>query len=64
MKTEKTNGEFTAGKHFILSRSQRCFINVEMISDRLAVDDRSKRAAEIAHIIILVALLDHEMIAR
>ena len=53
-----------AGNHFILSRSQRCFITAEMISDGFAVDDRSKRAAEVAHIVIFVALLDHEMIAR
>ena len=36
----------------------------EMIPDGLAVDDRSKRAAEVAHIITSVALLDHEVVAR
>ena len=45
MKTEKTN----AGNHFILSRSQWCFITAKMICDGFAVDDRSKRAAEVAH---------------
>jgi hypothetical protein len=43
-----------AGNHFILSRSQ-CLITAEMVPDGLAVDDRSKRAAEAAHIIISVS---------
>src|SRR5262249_21002486 len=30
----------------------------------IAVDNRSKRAAEVAHIIASVALLDHEVVAR
>jgi predicted DCC family thiol-disulfide oxidoreductase YuxK len=34
-----------------------------MIADGLAVNDRSKRAAEIVHIITLVPLLDHEVVA-
>src|SRR5215813_13742227 len=53
-----------AGNHFILSRSQWHIITAEMIADGLAVDDRSKRAAEVAHIIASVALLDHEVVAR
>jgi len=53
-----------AGNHFILSRSQRRIITAEMLADGLAVDDRSKRAAEVAHIITSVALLDHEVVAR
>ena len=53
-----------AGNHFILSRSQWCFITAEMIPDGLAVDDRSKRASQVAHKIISVAPLDHEMVAR
>ena len=35
-----------------------------MIADGLAVDDRSKRAAEVAHMITTVALLDSEVVAR
>src|SRR2546430_572995 len=54
----------TGVNHFILSRSQCRIITAEMIADGLAVDDRSKRAAEVAHIKIPVALLDHEMVAR
>ena len=50
--------------HFILSCSQWRIIATEVIADGLAVDDRSKRAAEVAHIIISVALLDHEVVAR
>jgi hypothetical protein len=53
-----------AGNHFILSHSQSCFITAEMIPDGLAVDDRSKCASQVAHIIISVAPLDHEMVAR
>src|SRR5215510_11441033 len=53
-----------AGNHFILSRSQWHIITAEIIADGLAVDDRSKRATEVAHIIASVALLDHEVVAR
>src|SRR6516164_6703877 len=35
-----------------------------MLADGLAVNDRPKRAAEVAHIIASVALLDHEVVAR
>src|SRR5215813_15070077 len=35
-----------------------------MIADGLAIDDRSKRAAEVAHIITSVALFDHKVVAR
>src|SRR5258707_395881 len=52
------------GNHFILSSLQWRIITAEMIADGLAVDDRSKRAAEVAHIITSVALLDHEVVAR
>src|SRR5262249_54317797 len=53
-----------AGNHFMLSRSQRRIISAEMMADGLAVDDRSKRAAEVAHMITSAALLDHEVVAR
>jgi len=53
-----------AGNHLILSCPQWRFITAEMISNRLAVDDRSKRAAEVAHVITSVALVDHEVVAR
>jgi len=53
-----------AGNHFILSTSQRRIIGAEMIADGLAVNDRSKRAAEVAHMITSTALLDHEVVAR
>ena len=33
-------------------------------ADRLAVDNRSKCAVEVAHMVMSVALLDHEMVAR
>jgi hypothetical protein len=54
----------TARNHFILSGSQRRIIGAEMIADRLAIDDRSKGAAEVAHMITSVALLDSEVVAR
>jgi hypothetical protein len=53
-----------AGNHFILPCPQWRFITAEMISDGLAVDDRSKRAAKVAHVITSVALLDRKMVAR
>jgi len=48
----------------VFSRLQWRIITAEMIADGLTVDDRSKRAAEVAHIITSVALLDHKVIAR
>jgi hypothetical protein len=35
-----------------------------MIANGLVVDDRSKRAAEVAHMITSIALLDREVVAR
>ena len=35
-----------------------------MIADGLAIDDCSKRAAEVTHVISSVPLLDYEMVAR
>jgi hypothetical protein len=53
-----------ASNHFILPCPQLRFITAEMISDGLAVDDRSKPAAKVAHVITSVTLLDHKMVAR
>jgi len=36
----------------------------EVIADGLTVDDCSKGAAEVAHMISFMALLDHEVISR
>jgi hypothetical protein len=50
--------------YFILPSAQWHIVDTEMIADGLAVDDRSKGAAKVAHMIVLVALLDNEVIAR
>ena len=50
--------------HLILSRPQRRVIAAEMLTDRLAVNDRSKGAAEVVHEITPVAFLDHKVVAR
>jgi hypothetical protein len=48
----------------ILSRSQRRIIDAEMSADGLAVDDRPKRAAKVAHMMTSAALLDHQVVPR
>src|SRR6516165_5484006 len=53
-----------AGNHFIFSGSQRRIVGAEMTADGFAVDDRSKRAAEVAHMIASAALFNNEVIAR
>ena len=50
--------------YLILSRSQWRVIAAEMLTDRLAVNDRSKGAAEVVYVITPVALLDHKVVAR
>ena len=50
--------------HLILSRPQWRVIAAEMLTDRLAVNDRSKGAAEVVHVITPLALLDHKVVAR
>jgi hypothetical protein len=35
-----------------------------MIADALTIDDSSKGAVEVSHIITFLALLDHEVVAR
>ena len=52
-----------AGNDLILSSSQRRIIGTEMIADRFAVDDRSKCAAEVAHMITSAALFDNKVVA-
>ena len=65
MSTEKTNREIHATRnHLILSRPQWRVIAAEMLTDRPAVNDRSKGAAEVVHVITPVALLDHKVVAR
>ena len=39
-------------------------IRTEMIADRFAVDNGSKCAAEVAHMITAIAPVDDEMVAR
>ena len=53
-----------AGNDLILSSSQRCIIGAEMIADGFAVDDRSKCAAEVAHMMTAAMHFDQEMVAR
>ena len=53
-----------ASNHLILPSSQRRIIPTEMTANRLPIDDRPKRAAEVAHMIAAVALLDDKMVAR
>jgi len=55
------NGEYkgrthAAGDYFVLSCSKWGIITAEMLADGLAVDDRSKPAREVAHIITAFAL--------
>ena len=65
MNSENTNGESTPPAITSLSPTRSGASSVaEIMADGLAVDDRSKCAAEVAHIIISFALLDNEMVAR
>src|SRR5205807_628090 len=50
------------GNHFIFSSSQQGIISVEVTADALTIDDSSKGAAEVSHMITFVARLDHEVI--
>src|SRR5438046_5135658 len=64
----------TAGNHFVLAGSQWCItcrvspcrgpIGAKMMTDRLAIDDRSECAAEVADAIASLAFLDCEVVAR
>ena len=57
-------GARAPGNHLILSKPQQNIIGAEVTADGLAVDDRSKGAAEVSHMITFAAQLDHEVIAR
>ena len=57
-------GAHAPGNHLILAKSQPNIIAAELIADGLTVDDSSKGAAEVSHMITFAALLDHEVIAR
>ena len=57
MNTENTNSESTPPAITSFSRSQCRIIAAEMIADGLAVDDRSERAAQVAHTITSVPLM-------
>ena len=61
---EDKGGPQAPRNHFILTSSQQNIIGAEAIADRLTVDDCSKGAAEVAHMITFMALLDHEVISR
>src|ERR1700730_13875791 len=50
--------------HFILTSSQQNIIGAEAIADGLTVDDCSKGAAEVAHMITLMGHRDNETILR
>jgi hypothetical protein len=52
------------GNHFILPSSQQSIISAQMIADALTIDDSSKGAVEVSHIITFPALLDHKVISR
>ena len=52
------------GNHLILSKSQQIIISAEFAADGLTVNDSSKGAAKVSHVITFAALLDHEVIAR
>src|SRR5437868_1130882 len=64
----------TACNHFVLAGSQWRFtyqvspcrgpIGAKMMTDGLAIDDRSKCAAEVADAIASLAFLDCEVVAR
>src|SRR5439155_6606825 len=63
-----------AGNHFVLAGSQWCItcqvspcrgpLGAKMMTDGLAIDDRSKCAAEVADAIASLAFLDCEVVAR
>jgi len=61
---EDKGGPQAPRNHFILTSSQQNIIGAEAIADGLTVDDCSKGAAEVAHMITFMALLDHEVISR
>jgi hypothetical protein len=61
---EDKGGPDAPGNHFILSSSQQNIIRAAVIADGLTVYDCSKGAAEVAHIITFMALLDYEVISR
>jgi hypothetical protein len=64
MDKEDKRRAHTPGNHLIFAKSQQNIITAELIADGLTVDDSSKGAAEVSHMITFAALLDHEVIAR
>jgi hypothetical protein len=61
MNTEKATVESTPPTITSFSSARN---GAEMIADGLAVDDRSKCAAEVAYMMTFIALFENEVVAR